>query len=314
MIPDGADLEISGASITDLTPLQQLTGSLAAFEIRDCPNLTNLSGLENITVIGNDALDGFILRDLPSLTSIAALNNLASITGEFTIRTCGQLTNLTGLNNLIDVNGSVIIRDNSSLESFSGLNALNYIGETLEIVENPLLIDISALSNVDTIIGGLEGGVFIEDNAILSTLNGLGNSDTIIGGNLDLILNANLSVCAVPSICNYLDNPPVGAVITINSNLTDCNSEMEITDSCATLSIYEAEVSASTLKIYPTSFDNNLTIVSNKETELTLWSINGQKESFNINLGHNEIDLSHLSSGLYFIGTINGKIFKILKK
>lgn len=312
VIPDGADLEISGTTITDLSSLQVLTGSLAAFEIRSCPNLTSLDGLENITFFGNDALDGFILRDLPLLTSIDSLINLNSITGEFTIRTCAQLTNLNGLNNLVDVYGSVILRDNNNLQSLNGLNALEYIGETLEIVENSALTDISALSNVDTIVGGIEGGVFIENNASLSTLAGLGNSSTVITGNLDLLLNASLSICSVPSICNYLAAPPMGAVITVNTNVTGCNSETEITSNCATVSVNYIENSP-VLKVYPTVFNSVITIESDTKTELTLLNIHGQTETLQIQAGKNAINLSHLAKGVYFIGNSNGETFKIIK-
>ena len=100
LLPDGADVEISGNDITDLSPLSNLTGSLAAFEISDCPSLVSLAGLNQFEVVGNDALDGFILRDLPALTSLAGLANLDSITGEVTIRTGAQLTSRSGLDNL----------------------------------------------------------------------------------------------------------------------------------------------------------------------------------------------------------------------
>lgn len=70
----------------------------------------------------------------------------------------------------------------------------------------------------------------------------------------------------------------------------------------------------SSLKIFPTAFENYLTIVSNEKTELTIWYLNGQKEYFKISVGHNKINLSHLSNGLYFIGSFKGEILRIIKK
>lgn len=266
VIPDGIDVDIMGPNITDLSPLSQLTSVLGVLEIRNCPLLTNLNGLHNIKSIGNDTLDGFILRELPLLNSLSALSSLDSIHGEFTIRTCSTLSTLNGLNGLKKAYGSVIVRDNNILQNLNGLDSLVYIGETLEIVENPQLNSVAALSHVNTIVGGAEGGIFIEDNAVLSNLTGLGNSSTNVGSNLDIILNGNLNLCHVPSICKYLANPPVGATININANKVDCNTQSEILAKCALGGIEN------------TTFENSITI-----------SPNPVSDRFIINSGENEI-------------------------
>ena len=306
IIPDGIDIKIMGTDITDLSPLSQLTEIYGAFELRDCPLLTNLTGLDNIAIVGNDPLDGFILRDLPSLTNVNALNNLHSITGEFTIRTCNVLNTLTGLNSIDSVMGSVIIRDNAILQNLNGLNALVYIGETLELVQNYQLTDISALSNVNTIIGGIEGGVFIEANTILSNLNGLGNNTTVIGSNLDLLINGNLSVCAVPSICNYLANPPIGAVITINLNLTGCNTEVEITNQCIFNTVIENDKFKTDYTIFPnptnTHFKINVEHTNVIQIEIT--DMYGKTIEKFYNSGNLVKDISTYPSGIYFIRLI----------
>jgi hypothetical protein len=312
-LPDGVDVEIMGNDITDLTPLQQLTGSLGVFEIRDCPNLVSLTGMENFVLFGNDPLDGFILRDLPSLNSLTALSNLDSITGEFTIRTCAQLTNMNGFENLVYVNGSVIIRDNTSLASLEGFNNLKYIGETLELVQNTVLTDISALSNVDTIVGGIEGGVFIEANTILTSLTGLGNSTTQIGSNLDLLLNPDLTLCSVPSICNYLANPPMGAIITINGNLTGCNSELEIEAGCLNLSLSDINQNAKVFVLRSNIVEDFLTIETNTPTEIEIYSLTNEVGVFKIEQGIHSIAVNHLTPGIYFIRNEWGKILKWVK-
>lgn len=312
-LPDGVDVEIMGNDITDLTPFQQLTGSLGVFEIRDCPNLASLAGMENFTLFGNDPLDGFILRDLPSLNSLSALSNLDSITGEFTIRTCAQLTDLTGFESLVYVNGSVIIRDNTSLTSLSGFNNLKFIGETLELVENPSMTDISALSNVDTIVGGIEGGVFIEANTILTSLTGLGNASTQIGSNLDLLLNPDLSLCSVPSICNYLANPPMGAVITINGNLTGCNTEPEIETGCLNLSLSDINQNAKVFAIRSNLVADFLTIETNVNSEIKIYSLTQEIGFYKIERGINSIPVNQLAPGIYFIQNEIGKTLKWMK-
>ncbi len=319
VIPDGIDIKIMGNDITDLSPLSQLTSVLGAFEIRNCPLLTNLNGLQNITTLGNDPLDGFILRDLPALNSITALSNLNAITGEFTIRTCNSLTSLAGLNNIDTVNGSVIIRDNGTLQNLNGLDSLKYIGETLELVENPQLNDISALSHVNVIVGGPEGGIFIENNTALSNLTGLGNNTTVVGSNLDLTLNGNLSLCAVPTICNYLANPPAGAVITINANLTGCNTQTEILNNCATLGSNENEL-ATTLTLSPNPVIDYLQIKSNDKEEINVevYDVFGRRLKQSTLKEQARLNLSGYAAGTYFIKITNGShqttIRKIIKQ
>jgi hypothetical protein len=313
-IPDGIDLKILGNDIIDLTPLQQLTGTDGVLEIRNCPSLNSLAGLENITKIGNDPLDGFILRELPALTTLSPLSNLDSITGEFTIRSCPQLNNLIGLDNLNYVNGSVIIRENNSLVSLQGLNTLDYIGETLELVLNPSLTNISALSNVDNILGGIEGGVFIEANNNLESLVGLGNSNTVIGSNLDLLLNDSLAFCSVPSICNYLANPPIGAVITINANVVGCNTQPEIETGCLSVSLSDVLNSVYVFALRTNPVNSELVIETNLTTSsIVVFNSLGKATILYLAKGINSIDVSDWAQGVYYIRYEENKIVKWVK-
>lgn len=318
VIPDGIDIKIMGADISNLTPLSQLTSVLGVLEIRNCPLLTNLNGLHNLKSIGNDTLDGFILRDLPALTTIAALNNLDSIHGEFTIRTCNVLPTLNGLNGLKKANGSVIIRDNAILQNLNGLDSLRYIGETLELVQNTQLNSIAALSHVDTIIGGPEGGIFIEANDSLTNLNGLGNVNTSVGSNLDITLNGNLDLCHVPSICKYLANPPAGATITITANKVDCNTEAEIVAKCA-LGNSENNI-LNGITVYPNPISNHFTIDSKNFEELKIEIVDlfGRTLDTFMMKGRYEGNLANYSKGIYILkvtGTDKQeKVIRIVKQ
>ncbi len=307
VIPDGIDIKIMGSDISDLGPLSQLTSALGVLEIRNCPLLSNLNGLNNIIAIGNDTLDGFILRDLPALNTLAALNALDSIHGEFTIRTCNALTTLTGLSGLKKQNGSLIIRDNALLQNLNGLDSLNYIGETLELVQNPLLNSVAALSHVNTIVGGIEGGIFIESNAALSNLTGLGNGSTNVGSNLDITLNGNLNLCHVPSICKYLANPPVGATITISANKVDCNSQPEILAKCA-LSVYENNTFKSSINILPNPVSDRFKIISNEnEINVEIFDLYGKKLSNLIPNENSEYGIANFPGGVYLLKVTNTK-------
>ncbi|MEO6305811.1 MAG: T9SS type A sorting domain-containing protein [Bacteroidia bacterium] len=318
VIPDGVDIKIMGGDITDLSPLSQLTAALGLLEIRNCSLLQDLNGLHNITYLGNDALDGFILRDLPALNSLAALNKLDSVYGEFTIRTCNALNTLTGLNGFTKENGSLIIRDNGTLQDLNGLDSLVYIGETLELIGNPQLNSVASLGKVNTIVGGIEGGVFIEANIGLSNLTGLGNISTTIGSNLDITLNSNLNLCNVPSICKYLADPPINAVITISANKVDCNTQTEILAKCA-LKTKETNILKDNITASPNPFQDHFSISSKNSEALNIevMDIFGTTlKKFNIT-GKENCDLTNYPSGIYILKFINSKgqetVIKILK-
>jgi len=252
-IPVGADVLISGSTITNLNGLNQIEVSLAAIEIRNNSNLTTTSGL-NLLYAGSD----LIIRNNSKLIDISSFSNLDTILGEFTIRTNSLLTNLTGFSSLKHVGMGAIVRDNAALTSLNGLNQLTSVEGILEIVEHPNLTDVSALSNLLLVTGDpLEGALVIDLNTSLTSLNGLGNNNTEILGDLFITGNTVLSDCAVQSICNYLNNPPLGAVSTINLNLTGCNTEAEILNQCVFVSIIEQN-NYDVLSVYPNPFNTQL--------------------------------------------------------
>lgn len=240
VIPDSVNVTIMGDSITSLGPLAQIVVYMGRLEIRDCPMLTNLNGLHNITTIGNDSTDGLILRNL-IIDSIKFLSQLSFVTGEFTIKNCNSLVTLRGLNLLYKVDGPITITDNAVLKNVNGLDSLNYIGEMLEISENPQLNTLTGLTNVDTLLGGPNGGIIIRDNDVLTNLLGFFHDSTVIMGDLEIMSNTDLNMCAVPSICNYLANPPWGAIISISGNTTGCNSQAQVIADCAFVTVEDIE-------------------------------------------------------------------------
>lgn len=254
-IPVGADILISGTDITNLSGLNQILISYAPIEIRNNPNLTTTAGF-NLVFAGSD----LIIRNNPLLSNISSFNNLDTILGEFTIRTNNSLTDLTGFSSLKYAGMGAIIRDNASLTSLNGLNQLTTVDGIFEIVEHPNLTDVSALSNLTLITGDpIEGAMIIDLNTSLTSLNGLGNNNTEILGDLFITGNTVLSDCAVHSICNYLNNPPIGSISTISLNQIGCNTETEILNQCVFVSINE-DNKYNVLTVYPNPFNNQLTL------------------------------------------------------
>ena len=219
------DVVIDEANITSLAGLANITSITGALEIREVEGLENLDGLENLETVGTD----LILREVEDLENIEALESLTSVGGEFTVRSCPELVTLDGLENLTTVGLGLIIRDCGSLISIEGLTSVEYVGDILEVVENPILESLAGLENVTTIIGGEEGALVIEGNDALTSLEGFGNPETVMTGGITISTNGSLSYCAVPAICNFLQNPPEGAPVLIGLNVTGCNSDTEVT-------------------------------------------------------------------------------------
>lgn len=225
------DVIITGNNITNLNGLAGITTITGALEVRNNPALTSLSGLQNLTSVGTD----LIIRSNNTLSGIASLSSVVNVGGELTVRSNNALTTLNGLQGITTVGAGLIIRANNLLTNASGLENVTSVGEILEFVQNPVLTVIS-MPNLTTVTGGDEGALVIEDNNILANLTGLGTASTTFNGDLTISINPLLTICSVPSICNYLDNPPTGAVITINSNATGCNTQAQVETGCSALS------------------------------------------------------------------------------
>lgn len=252
------DVIIDEVNITSLAGLANITSITGALEIREVPNLANLNGLENLETIGTD----LILREVDALQNINALSSLTSVGGEFTVRSCQDLVNLNGIENLTTVGLGLIIRDCESLISIQGLSGVSFVGEILEVVENPILTSLSGLENITTVVGGDEGALVIERNDLLASLNGLGSAATVMTGAITISANGVLALCAVPSICTYLQTPPENAVITINTNLLGCNSQQEVEAACAVLDTDYFETKDKSFRVMKNPIVNELMIHS----------------------------------------------------
>jgi type IX secretion system substrate protein len=296
------DLWISGAGITDLSPLipiHTISGSLVIYL---CSSLQNLNGLNNVTSIGG-SLD---INVNPQLTSIGGLENLTSIGNSLIINNVGTLTNLNGLQALTTVNSLMSIKG-TGLISLTGLDNLVSIGFFLEISNNPALVSLAALSNL-TQIGGY---IDMQNNPVLTTLSGFDNiSPTSITA--ILIRNSpNLSFCSVESFCVFLTSIGGG---TFTNNATGCNSQPEITAIC-NLAVNEAQIPE--ISIYPNPVKDILKLNLGKSmvTSFVIIEPSG-KIVMQSTTAKNAIDVSSLKSGMYILSitttdrTFNMKFLK----
>lgn len=195
---DGS-LDISG-SVTDLSPLKNLSAVNYALNIQYTSSLTSLKGMDSLEAVNASYFfHGVRITNNKALKSIEGLEKLRTNNGDLYIIDNDELTDLTGLNNLyLNHFGEVRIEGCDKIRSLHGLEKLTWLDGDIMIKDNLRLTDVSALNTLSFITGrfrainnsslaeinGLEKlhyieGVEIYDNRVLTNLNGLRNLDTI---------------------------------------------------------------------------------------------------------------------------------------
>ena len=193
------------------------------------PDITNLDGLSQITVIGGDLL----IRSNLYLTDLGGLSGLTQVRGALEIEENRLITNMNGLENLTRVDGLLEFRSNSGLEDLTGLENLDSLGNGIRIWANSSLTSLDGLTKVKSTagldisfnpelinLGGLSaltstrtGNLKIEENHKLTSLSGLENL-TSVHAHLELLENELLadisSLSNVTNVGGYIrviDNP-----------------------------------------------------------------------------------------------------------
>jgi hypothetical protein len=145
--PIAGSLIISGADITDLSGLANITSIGGDLRIEANPILTNIDGLQNITSIGGSL---FLLNN-PALTNVDGLQDLNTLGGNrLFLLNNPLLTNIDGLQNLSSVGEflRITIFNNDALTNVDGLQNIQEIGGALTIQFNAALTNIDGLQNV----------------------------------------------------------------------------------------------------------------------------------------------------------------------
>jgi hypothetical protein len=195
---------------------------------------------------------------------------------------------MIGLESLDSIGGSFAFRSNDSLEDLEGLNRLKHIGGNLNAgVEtywgsgNPVLTSLSGLDSLNTISGSLE----IYANTMLSDISGLKNLKPGSIDNLKINYNANLSSCAVKSICDYLKSPDGTA--EIHDNAQGCNSREEVEAACAVDVPEEVSGRQPAVSCYPNPTPGivnlQFTVYSLQSINLKIYNAQGQEVAVVLN-------------------------------
>lgn len=218
---------VENNALTSLTGLNNVSTINGGVYIAYNNALVNLVGLNGLTTI-NGYLDVFVNYSLVNLTG---LENLTSITEYLVLIQNDNLYSLSGLNNLASIGGVLAIESHNALTSLTGLENLTSVGGAIVVTNNAALSSLSALSGITSIGGEL---VIYLNNA-LTTLVGLENINPSTINNLYLQNMGMLSVCDVPSICDYLAIPSNPA--TISGNAPGCATRAEVEAACLALPV-----------------------------------------------------------------------------
>jgi len=255
---------INGSDITNLTGLENLTSIGGYLRIYSNDALTSLTGLDNLTSIG-----GYLsIYNNTALTSLIGLEGLTSVGGMFFIGENFALTSLTGLDYLTSIGDNLTISNSNALTNLTGLDNMTFIGGYLKISDNDALTSLTGLDNLTSIgdflyidgndaltnLAGLDnvtsiaGYLRIEDNGTLTSLTGLDNIEAGSIQFIQIFYNNSLSNCDVQSICDYLAAP--NGFIQIYYNATGCDSQQEVEDACFS-GVEETTIGSNHLNIYP---------------------------------------------------------------
>lgn len=245
-------LTVSGASITDLTPLSGLTsaawGSRVAINntsVEDLEGLDNLASAHWLELIGNTALTDltalsgldvpgpFFINGNTALTNLDGLQGLTALySGALIIENNTLLADLSGLANLSSISGSLVIGNNDSLSNLDDLSGLVVVSSNINISNNDLLTDIGGLGG----LVGFSAALYIRDNAQLASLGNLSNLSELGGlviwsnpalAHLDGL--ASLTTLGNKTALSIRYNNTLSSIAGL-SNVVSADDDVELTD------------------------------------------------------------------------------------
>ena len=170
---EGSLIVDTDASTLDFSPLGSLQTIVRSFLVANNPNLTAISGFDNLETAATfstdifDLIPEFTIRNNPSLVSVSGFGGLEEVGTSIDISGNGALVSVSGFEQL-DSTGSVDFTGNASLTSVAGFNSLR--SSSIFISNNPSLVSLPAF-------GALESSstFFINDNDALVSFSGFGN-------------------------------------------------------------------------------------------------------------------------------------------
>lgn len=289
--------------------------------------LKYLSGY--VSIAGNDSLENlmgfpplldtirwdFIINNNTNLKSLKGLDNLVSVHRRFQIGWPHHefdqpyIKNLEGLSSIKDIR--ILILKNVGLESLDGIESIEHI-DHFRMVGLEKLKNISALKNCQIIneisiggasnlesLDGLQGVQSLSSTLALGGLAQIEDLHPIEGMDLTqakkviIASNANLSECAVSSICQAIEQSD--SVLIIN-NGQGCHSVQVVADQCTSNS---KDASFNILSLYPNPAKDQIHLPVNN---LPYTIINTQGKAIqNGRVEGQRIPIESLPTGIYIL-------------
>ncbi|MBE9489881.1 MAG: leucine-rich repeat domain-containing protein [Bacteroidetes bacterium] len=275
---------------TFLTSLNCQDNLLTSLDVSKNTVLTNLScsynQLTNIDISKNTALN-FLDCDNNQLTSLDLNQNIV-------------------LKNLNCYNNQLTSLDVSQNTEIIFLYCYNNQLTSLDVSQNNVL---SQLSCSDNQLSSLD----LSQNTVLAVLicefNNLNRLDVKNGNNT--IINTFRATDNPNLVCIEVDNATYSS-----ANWTNIDTQTSFSEDCGYLATEDFELTG--FSMYPNPIYDVINISINEEATYSIFNINGRilKEG-KLSNGDNEINISHLSDGLYLLnirtdrGFINKKLMKM---
>jgi hypothetical protein len=161
--------------------------------------LLDLTGLDNLTSIGND----LVVQGCDSLVDLGALSSLEWVDSVL-VDECPSMAHLGDLPGLASIGGNLSIGEPfdgmPALEDVDGLAWLTAVGGVLEIWHSPALLDLAGLSSVTSVGSNLH----VYDCDSLTDLDGLYGIESLGGSLLEIGYNAALPACEATAFHEHL--------------------------------------------------------------------------------------------------------------
>lgn len=241
------NLEIKGnvelLNITGFSNLTEITQNLTLdynLVIEDISGFENLQKVNTILISRNGfkTLNGLSklneVQDL-EISENPKLESFLQFTGLSEVRQLGILDNdalisVEGFENLESINqGYLFINNNELIQDLNGFNSLKKVGSGISIRSNPNLQSLNGIDSINEVTSNID----INGNSSLTDINAISNI-FITGKNrtsFKIEFNRSLSVCDLPSLCNYIAS---GRYWYVGYNAGDCN-QTSLNNSCSSL-------------------------------------------------------------------------------
>ncbi len=220
------------AALTNFIGLSGLVSVGGTLFISDNPVLTSVDGMSSLT-----SVHGLEIGNNDSLTALSGISVLVSGSVSWSLEIGGNdaLTNLNALSALTSV-GGMSITHNYALANLDGLAALTSVERALDLRGNTALTNLDGLSALTNV-----GGLFqIIGNTVLTDIDGL-SALASVGSDMSIKSNELLGNCVgLARLVDQWDDaesgpgpgvggvPDVGGGVSIEDNLSGCNSVEEI--------------------------------------------------------------------------------------